>query len=322
MDSVADPALAAWLQEIRGAAQVDASLEQIRQLRAPRERPAGPEVVEVRDLEIPGSVPVPARLYRSGAAAQPLTVFVHGGGFVFGGLESHDRLCRRLVLLAGTAVLAVDYRLAPEHPAPAAVDDVASVLAWAAGGRAGRVPEELGAVLPAVGLAGDSAGGLIAFLAARRLAGTSAGPAVLFLAYPNADLTLSAPGIRGKGEGWGLSVRDLAFYISQWVPNASPKTLAEFSPVHGFPLPGPGMRARTVLATAEHDPLRDEGELLAGRLRAAGADVEYVPHAGLVHGFLTLDAVSPAARLAGDELLGRYGRVLTAAGNCSPDARY
>ncbi|MCC9174979.1 alpha/beta hydrolase fold domain-containing protein [Arthrobacter sp. zg-Y179] len=321
MESIADPALAAWLDGIRTGESVEPSLETIRLLRKDRARPPGPELASVTDVTIPGRPALRARLYRSGAAAQPLTVFVHGGGFVFGGLESHDRLCRRLALLANTAVLAVDYRLAPEHPAPAAVDDIVCALAWAAGGRAGRVPEELGPVLPGVGLAGDSAGGLIAFLAARRLAGTPAGPAVLFLAYPNADLTLSAPSIRGKGEGWGLPVRDLAFYISQWVPNASPGTLAEFSPVHGFPLPGPGMRVRTILATAEHDPLRDEGELLAGRLTAEGIEVEHVPHAGLVHGFLTLDTVSPAARLAGDELLGHYGRVLTAAGNCPPDAR-
>ncbi|MCC9205097.1 alpha/beta hydrolase fold domain-containing protein [Arthrobacter sp. zg-Y769] len=307
MDSVADPGLAAWLQEIRRSEGPAPSLEQIQRLRGPRPRAAGPGLAEVKDLVVPGSVPVRARLYRSSAAAQHLTVFVHGGGFVFGGLASHDRLCRRLALLGGTAVLAVDYRLAPEHPAPAAVDDVAAVLDWAAGGLQGRVPAELGQLLPGVGLAGDSSGGLIAFLAARRLAAASARPDLLFLAYPNADLTLSLPSIRQKGEGWGLSARDLAYYISLWVPDASPGTLAGLSPVHGFTLPGSGMPVPAIVATAEHDPLRDEGKLLAERLAAAGADVEYVPHAGLVHGFLTLDAVSPAARRAGDALLGQYG---------------
>ncbi|UWX98338.1 alpha/beta hydrolase [Arthrobacter zhaoxinii] len=302
MDFVADPQLAAWLAESQRAEGGTPSLEQIRQLRLPRARPAGPGLVQVQDVTVPADVPVRTRLYRSSMRPQPLTVFVHGGGFVFGGLASHDRLCRRLALLAGTAVLAVDYRLAPESPAPAAVDDVAAVLAWAAGG-----PGELGVLEPGIGLAGDSAGGLISFLAAQRLAGTPARPDLLFLAYPNADLTLSLPSVREKGEGWGLSARDLAFYISLWVPNASPETLAGFSPAHGFTVKGAGAPVPAIVATAEHDPLRDEGKVLAEKLAAAGADVEYVPHAGLVHGFLTLDTVSPAAHQAGDALLRQYG---------------
>ncbi|MCQ2001156.1 alpha/beta hydrolase fold domain-containing protein [Arthrobacter zhaoxinii] len=301
MDFVADPQLAAWLAESQRAEGGKPSLEQIRQLRLPRARPPGPELVQVQDVTVPADVPVRTRLYRSCMRPQPLTVFVHGGGFVFGGLASHDRLCRRLALLAGTAVLAVDYRLAPEHPAPAAVDDVAAVLAWAA-----RGPGELGPLNPRVGLAGDSAGGLIAFLAAQRLVGTPARPDLLFLAYPNADLTLSLPSVREKGEGWGLSARDLAFYIAQWIPEAS--NLSGFSPVDGArrcPMPVP-----TLLATAEHDPLRDEGKQLADELARGGTDVEYLPHPGLVHGFMTLDTVSPAARTAGDTLLRRYGKML------------
>ena len=309
MNAVADAALAGWLAEVRRGGNPAPSLQHIRRLREPRQRPAGPDVHEVRDLQIPGREPVRARLYRTGAAARPLTVFVHGGGFVFGGLESHDRLCRRLALLAGTAVLAVDYRLSPEHPAPAAVDDVVRALEWVA-----ENPGELGAVHPGAGLAGDSAGGLIAFLAARRLAGTAAEPRLVLLAYPNADLALRQASIRSKGEGWGLSVRDLAFYVSLWLPDPSPDTLARFSPLHGLPLP-PG--PRVLLATAEHDPLRDEGKLLAGRLAAAGTEVEYLPHPGLVHGFLTLDTVSPAAARAGDALLQSYGKALWLPG-CRP----
>ncbi|MDK1327469.1 alpha/beta hydrolase fold domain-containing protein [Arthrobacter sp. zg-Y1143] len=308
MESVADAELAAWLAVVRSGGSSEPSPEQIRQLRVPRRRPAGPAVQEVRDLMIPGTVPLAARLYRPHGSALPLTVFVHGGGFVFGGLESHDRLCRRLSLLAGTAVLAVDYRLAPEHPAPAGVDDVVRALRWAA-----DRPPALGPLLPGAGLAGDSAGGLIAFLAARSLAGTAAEPRLLLLAYPNADLTLSLPGGRTKGEGWGLSVRDLAFYISQWVPAA--ERLAEFSPVHLLRADlarGQHLPVRTLLATAEHDPLREEGQMLARELARGGTAVDYVPHSGHLHGFLTLDAVSPAARTAGDALLQRYGAALVA----------
>lgn len=288
---------------MRAAESPAPSMESIGLLRRERRRPPGPGVARVADLSIPGETRLRARLYRSSTAAQPLTVFAHGGGFVFGGLESHDRLCRRMSLLGGTAVLAVDYRLAPEHPAPAAVDDVVRALEWVA-----TAPEELGPVYPGAGLAGDSAGGLIAFLAARRLAGTPAEPCLLLLAYPNADLTLSQSSTRSKGEGWGLSIRDLAFNIEQWLPHGSPEALAEFSPVD-IARTQP-FRIRTLLATAEHDPLRDEGRLLAGLLIRRGADVEYCPHPGLVHGFLTLDTVSPAAARAGDGLLRRYGQIL------------
>ena len=216
--------------------------------------------------------------------------------------------------LAGTAVLAVDYRLAPEHPAPAAVEDLVRAVRWAAGG-----PEVLGPILPVTGLAGDSAGGLIAYQAARRLAaGVAASrPDVLFMAYPNTDLTPGLPAAKEKGEGWGLSVRNLDWFVRLWLPDASPEKLAEFSPVHG--LAGQGslasMPVTTLLATAEHDPLQPEGARLAERLHAAGTPVDYVSHPGLVHGFLTLDTVSEAARRAGDRLLARYGgRLREAAG--------
>ncbi|MCC3290809.1 MULTISPECIES: alpha/beta hydrolase fold domain-containing protein [unclassified Arthrobacter] len=309
MESIADPALAAWLDGIRTGESVQPSLETIRLLRKDRARPPGPELARVTDVTIPGRLALRARLYRSSAGIQPLTVFVHGGGFVFGGLESHDRLCRRLALLANTAVLAVDYRLAPEHAAPAAVDDVVRALAWVADG-----PGELGPVRPGVGLAGDSAGGLIAFLAADRLAGNALQPQLLLLAYPNADLALGLPSAREKAEGWGLSVRDLTFFISQWVPAASPEMFAEYSPLAVAAVAvASGRRStsvRTLLATAEHDPLRDEGQLLAETLVRGGTDVDYVAHPGLVHGFLTLDTVSPAARQAGDALLRRYGTAL------------
>lgn len=310
-DDVADSGLSAWLEGVRRARERQPTTGMIRELRKPRFRPPGPEVASVTDLHVPGSSGLKARLYRSSGLAQPLTVFVHGGGFAFGGLESHDRLCRRLAQLTGAAVLAVDYRLAPEHPAPAAVDDVVRAVQWAAG-----APEQLGPALPRIGLAGDSAGGLLAFLAARRLAGTPAEPGALLLAYPNADLTLGRPSIREKALGWGLPVDHLAFFISLWLPDPTTRALADFSPLHGFTAGDcsttPLMPVPTLIATAEHDPLRDEGEQLAQRLAASGTPVEYLPHPGLVHGFLTLDTESAAARLAGDALLKPFGALLAA----------
>jgi acetyl esterase len=116
----------------------------------------------------------------------PLVLYAHGGGFVFGDLDSHDRVCRRLALMANAAVLSVGYRRAPEHPAPAAVDDLFSVARWAA-----AAPDELGPVLPTPTLAGDSAGGTIAVLAAARLATVSTPLSAVLLICPNADLTPS-----------------------------------------------------------------------------------------------------------------------------------
>jgi acetyl esterase len=292
---LADDALAAWVEEVRGAPP--AALD-IAALRRPRARPRGPELDRVEDLEVPADPPLRVRLYRPGPEPLPLVVFVHGGGFVFGDLESHDRACRRLALLARAAVLAVDVRRAPEHPAPAAIEDAVAAARWR--------PEALGALTGAPALAGDSSGGTIALLAALELAAGGTPASALWLACPNADLTLGCPSVREKGRGWGLEADALAWFVAQWVPAPTPAALARFSPLHadlsGVP--------PTLLATAEHDPLRDEGEALARRLRDAGAAVELVPGPGLVHGFLTLDTLSPAARAAGDALMRRFGERL------------
>jgi acetyl esterase len=292
---LADDALAAWVAEVRRTppAPLDVAA-----LRRPRERPPGPELDHVEDLVAPGDPPVRVRLYRPGAEPRPLVVYVHGGGFVFGDLESHDRACRRLARLADAAVLAVDVRRAPEHPAPAAIADAVAAATWR--------PDALGALTGTPALAGDSSGGTVALLAARELAARGTPASALWLACPNADLTLSQPSVREKGHGWGLDAAALAWFVAQWLPAPTPAALARFSPLHtdlaGLP--------PTLLATAEHDPLRDEGTALAARLRAAGVIVELVPGPGLVHGFLTLDSVSPAARTAGDALMRRLGAML------------
>jgi acetyl esterase/lipase len=125
-------------------------------------RPPGPALPLVRDLSTAddGRPGLPLRLHRPATEPRPLVLYLHGGGFVLGDLESHDNICRRLTLIADVAVLAVDYRRAPEHPGPAAVDDAVTVFGWAQGR-----PDELGAMAAAgIGLAGDSAGGTLARL--------------------------------------------------------------------------------------------------------------------------------------------------------------
>jgi acetyl esterase len=203
--------------------------------------------------------------------------------------------------MANAAVLSVDYRRAPEHPAPAAVDDLFSVARWAA-----AAPDELGPVLPTPTLAGDSAGGTIAVLAAARLATVSMPLSAVLLICPNADLTPSQPSVGAKGSGWGLKAHALPWFVQQWAPDLSPGMLGRYSPLHadlrGLPT--------TLLATAGHDPLRDEGAAPVDHLHDLGVDARHLPHPGLVHGFLTLDTVSPTADDAGDILMRQLGQLL------------
>jgi acetyl esterase len=158
-------------------------------------RTPGPDLPEVRDLRI-GELP--ARLYRPVPGPAPLVVYLHGGGWTIGSLDSHDRMCRRLADGSGAAVLAIDYRLAPEHPWPASVDDTVAALRWVA-----TAPAGLGEAPTAVAVAGDSAGGTLAALGCLRLRDEypPALPALQVLLYPHTDLTRSHPSTREKPTG-------------------------------------------------------------------------------------------------------------------------
>ncbi|MFC8226313.1 alpha/beta hydrolase [Streptomyces sp. NPDC057287] len=297
--SLADAELAAFIEAVRqdpgpparvvGAAE----LRRTQRLRA-EARPQGPEVPHVEDLTV-GSAAVGARLYRPSAESLPLVVFLHGGMWTIGDLESHDRACRRLALGAGTAVLSVDFRRAPEHPWPAAVDDCVDVIRWAGSGGASSA----GISGPTV-VMGDSSGGNLAALACLCLRDEGGPlPAAQILVYPNTDLTLSCPSARSKATGWGLRTDDVAWGAEQWVPDPSRRGDPRVSPLYAVDLGG---LPPAVVVTAEHDPLRDEGDAYAARLVDAGVPVSHRCEAGMVHGFLTLDVLSPAAAEAGDRV--------------------
>ena len=261
-------------------------------------RPRGPDLHEVRDLRI-GELP--ARLYRPAPGPVPLVVYLHGGGWTIGSLESHDRMCRRLADGSGAAVLAIGYRLAPEHPWPASVDDTVAALRWVASGPAGLGPDGLGPAPTAVAVAGDSAGGTLAALGCLRLRDEDppALPDLQVLLYANTDLTGAQPSIREKATGWGLDAATVRFFNSQWVPDQSRWSDPAVSPLFAPDLSGlPG----ALVVSAEHDPLRDESEAYARRLREAGVEVESRREAGLIHGFMTLDDVSPACAAAADRV--------------------
>jgi acetyl esterase len=246
-----------------------------------RTRPRGPEVAAVDDLAGPGGVPL--RRYRAGGAGLPLLVFLHGGGFVFCDLDTHDRTCRRIARACDVDVLAVDYRLAPEHPHPAALEDAVAVLE-------GARPDAV---------AGDSAGGFLA--AAACLALRDAGgplPGLQALICPNTDLTLSLPSIAEKGTGHGLDADALAFFVASYVPD--PAARAAASPLHAADLTG---LPPALVVTAEHDALRDEGEAYARRLAAAGVPVRHRREAGLPHGFIQgMDLTDASAAAAHDRV--------------------
>lgn len=298
--TVADTGLQQWLSAVRSESRT-VTTPDLKSLRLPRTRGPGPDLYSVRNFEIPGQNMLPVRYYRPSKEPRPLVVYVHGGAFVFGDLESHDRTCRRLALHGDVNVMALDFRLAPEHPAPAAIEDVVRVLRWASNEQS-RVSQRN----MQLALAGDSSGGLIAALAANEYISTGGQISAVLLACPNADLTLSSPSIRNKGEGWGLSSADLAWFIQQWVQDLEPETLEKFSPLHVDLRSLP----TTLIAIAEHDPLHDEGAELAKKLKLLGVDVQLLDHAGLVHGFLSLDEVSTAAEMAGTKLFELFGQVL------------
>jgi len=266
-------------------------------------RPAGPPVASVSDLRIADAID--GRLYRPApGGAVALTVFLHGGMWTIGGLGSHDRLCRRMALATGSAVLAVDYRRAPEHPAPAAVDDAVAAITWASARRADLAGDAQCPLL----VAGDSSGGNLAALACLRLRDQKAAlPDVQVLAYPNTDLTLSLPSTRARAAGWGITTDVIAWGIELWVPDAARRADPAVSPLFE---PDLGSLPTALIVTAEHDPLRDEGEAYAARLEAAGTPVLLRREPAMIHGFLTLDTRSPAAAAAGDRIFDDMTRLI------------
>ena len=242
-----------------------------------------PALSRVTDLAIgtpAGSLAM--RLYEPEDAGGPVIVYLHGGMWMLGDLETHDRTCRLLAAATGVRVLAVDFRRAPEHQWPAAVEDGLAAVAWAR--------EELGARAPV--LAGDSSGGHLALLVALRQRQQARPCGGLLLACPNTDLRLTGHSVEKLGHGWGLDVDSLRWAVREWLPpdvaRGDPAVSPVLADLTGLP--------PTVVITADHDPLRDEGDALARALRAAHVPVVHRCEAGMVHGFIqNLDLVSPAA---------------------------
>ena len=251
----------------------------------------------VRDFTIPGGAgPLPARHYAPAAShAQPLVVYLHGGGWVIGDLDTHDEPCRILCAHARMHVLSVDYRLAPEHPFPDALDDARAALRWAQS-HAGS----LGARADAVAIGGDSAGGNLATVIAAESARAGTPPAAQLLVYPPTDSVTPRPSQSLFGFGYFLSRVDREEFSKHYLggtgaTGADPRV----SPLLGRDLAG---QPPAFVVTAGFDLLRDEGEAYAAALAAAGTPVQLERAAALGHGFIHMAGVSPAARATMERL--------------------
>ncbi len=241
-----------------------------------------PEVHEVRNVTIPRRLGgIGLRLYRPAPGTLPAVLFVHGGWFFFGDLESHDTLCRSLAAASGCAVIAVHYRRGPEHPFPAAPDDCFETLTWIA-----DHAEDLGVDATAIAIAGDGAGGTLAALTARQ-ARDQGGPSLRAQALLYPVLTAEVPDVSGVPlvsadlvrSGW-----------SMYAPSGGEGLVPPRTHLAGLP--------PTLVVTAEHDPFRDDAEAYAAALVDAGVEAAITRYDGMVHGFLSLAGPVPAARAA------------------------
>jgi acetyl esterase len=255
----------------------------------------------VTDLAIPGPAgTIPARFYEPremGLEDRPLIVYFHGGGWTIGDLDTCDSVCRFLAANVPATVLSIDYRLAPEHPFPAAVEDAFAAYCWAAvdNTRLGVDPER-------IAVAGDSAGGnLAAAVSLLAREGGRPSPAIQALIYPVTD---AVGGQRSRGEfakGFLLAKADMDWFERHYLPpgvdHADPRvSVLRAEDLSGLP--------PAYVATAGFDPLRDEGEAYATRMQDAGVEVTLRRHAGLIHGFANMTSISPTAHTAMLELTG------------------
>ena len=238
---------------------------------------------------------VPVRVYRAEstpAAAAPCLIWIHGGGFVIGDLDTADTTARRLANRTGACVVSVDYRLAPEHPFPAAPDDCLAVLTAIA-----EHPDELGVDATRVAVGGDSAGGNLSAVTA--IAARDQGIALRhqLLVYPVTDLTMSFPSIEENGEGYLLTAETMRWFHDHYAGITGDAKDPRMSPYWADDLSGV---APATVVTAEFDPLRDEGNAYAQRLREAGVAVEHRQFDGQIHGFFALGGITSAAAEAVD----------------------
>jgi acetyl esterase len=260
-------------------------------------------VASTEDRIVPGAAGgLKARVYRpEGDAPFPTVVFFHGGGWVIGDLDTHDNMARHICRGSGAVVVAVDYRLAPEHPFPAAADDAVAAARWVAGHL-----DELGGD-GRLAVAGDSAGGNLAAVVAQVLRDEGTPLAGQFLIYPAVDAEGEYPSRVENATGYFLEKDTMDWFYGHYAGAWDDAKDARLSPLHHADLAG---LPPAVIVTAEFDPLRDEGEAYGEALRAAGVRADVQRYDGLIHGFFDRGTISPAAQKAIDESCARFGELL------------
>jgi acetyl esterase/lipase len=276
--------------------------QQLRTMVTLMDEPA-PPLARIEDIRIPGPAgPLPARLYAASTGTPlPCVAYFHGGGWVQGDLETHHGLCARLAEHGGVLVVAVDYRLSPEHKFPAAVEDCLAAYRWL------RVQAgALGGDPARVAVAGDSAGGNLAAVVSQ-LSAPSA-PTCQALIYPAVDFSYDTESHRDFENGHVIPRDRVAWYSEQYLNDARDKDDLRASPLRAPSLAG---QPPTFVVTAGFDPLRDEGKAYADRLRAAGVDVVYREYTGQIHAFVSLTKAIPQGRAATLEVADFLRRRLT-----------
>jgi len=314
--AVLDPQMKLLLDTFNAAGPMFLRAETPEQARAKMQalmeaNPVPPEeIYRAENRHIPGVAgEIPVRIYTpEGNPPMGVLVYYHGGGWVLGDLESHDRVCRSLANKAGCVVVSVDYRLAPEHVFPAAADDCYAATKWVAENAA-----SLGADPARLAVGGDSAGGNLA-AAVAMMARDQGGPAIAFqlLFYPVTDCALDTPSQKEfAADGFVLSRGDMEWFWNHYLGTGSD---AEKTNPYACPLRAKNLAGLppALVMTASHDPLRDEGERFAQRLISAGVKVTCTRYEGVTHGFISfadaLDKGKAGQQQAADALKVAFAR--------------
>ncbi len=260
--------------------------------------------VHTSDRRIPGpGGDLGVRIYRrlGGLEQAPAIVFFHGGGWVVGDLDTHDGSCRLLADVSGCVIVSVDYRLAPEHPYPAAVEDALASFRWVQ-----EHHRELGVLAGRVGVMGDSAGGNLAAVVAQRCRDDERPPVAQVLVYPATDAHFRTESHELFADGFFLTRADMEWFRGHYAPEVATWGSPGVSPLLADDLTGV---APAVVVTAGFDPLRDEGAAYAERLEAAGVRCEYRCYDDLVHGFFGM-GVLPEGMAVASEVCAAAGRLM------------
>ncbi len=254
------------------------------------------------DISI-GESNIPARLYEPGGSSKSLILYFHGGGFVFGNLDSHDAVCRRAARESGSKVISVDYRLAPEHKFPSAVDDAFIAYEWAR-----RNAAKLNIDPERIALAGDSAGGNISAAVSHMIRDRGLEkPRLQILFYPALGPDFFSESLREFSDGFFLTKDQIDWFGEMYLGNREDALNPYFSPILHHDLSG---LPEAIIVTGEHDPLRDQGETYVSRLGSAGIPVTGIRAMGMIHGFLNFTPVVPAAAGIADMVWSLVGKKL------------